>query len=150
MNEADKRHFWEMLQGLATSTKSEITVGVLKVYWLTLGHIPRADFDKAVKRAVDECEWFPSVAELLEFAGRRPRARGPHYLRRAEDELERIETCQFHTKSHPAKPAPRFVPWCRKCRRLALAANGKGRPQPLGELLQAAALAPLDPGGEQK
>lgn len=147
MRESDKRHFWEMLQGLAASTKSAITTGVLKVYWMTLQDLTLQEFNRAIARAVEECEFFPSVAELRTFAGKQKWKPQPHYLQPAEDELERIETCQFHHKT-PKVAAPDPVAWCRKCKRLRLAAEGKGKPQALGELMEVAGLLP--PGDERR
>lgn len=150
MQESDKRHFWEMLQGLAVSAKSEVTAAVLKVYWMTLSDIPLEDFNKAVKRAALEGQFFPSVKEFREFAGHGVKKPEPAYLRPAEDELERIETCQFHTRA-PQMPSVEHVPWCRKCRRLRIAgAPGRGNAQSIGELLQVRALAPLDPEGTRR
>jgi hypothetical protein len=151
MQESDKRHFWEMLQGLGVSARGgEVTAPVLKVYWLALNDLPREDFDKAIKRALDDCDYFPSVKELRKFAGHGKKPPEPAYLRPAEDELERIETCQFHTRA-PQAPSTDYVPWCRKCRRLRIAgANGRGHAQSIGELLQVKAMAPLDPEGERR
>jgi hypothetical protein len=142
MDDPDKKHFAEMLEGLATSTKGKLTTGVLKVYWLTLKDIPREHFDAGIGRAVAECEFFPSVAELRALSGHGKQKPQPHYLRPVEDELERIETCQAHTRDPHARAD--FVPWCRKCRRLRIAAAGAGQPQTIGELLQVKALAPLE------
>lgn len=145
MHTSDKRHFWEMLQGLAGSTRAgEVTTLMLKAYWMGLEDLPVNAFDVAIGRALKECTFFPSVKELREFAGHAVKKPEPAYLRPIDDELERIETCQFHTKT-PDVQAQDYVSWCRKCRRLRISANGKGRPQAIGELLQARALAPLDP-----
>jgi hypothetical protein len=150
MQESDKRHFWEMLQGLAASTKGELTTAVLRVYWLALSDLSVQEFDAAIRRALLECQFFPSVMELRKFAGHGKKPPEPAYLRPADDELERIETCQFHTRA-PQAPSTDYVPWCRKCRRLRIAgANGRGHAQSIGELLQVKALAPLDPEGERR
>lgn len=147
MQTSDRRHFWEMLQGLASGTKGgEMTEAKLKAYWLGLEDITREQFDTGIKRALRECEFFPSVKELRELSGHKKAPPVPHYLRPAEDELERIETCGYHTKHGPAAVAPDYVPWCRKCRRGKLASDGAGKPQSLGEVMQQVGLVALEGG----
>lgn len=141
MQASDKRHFWEMIQGLASGTRGgEVTTASLKAYWLGLEDLTREQFDTAIKRALRECDFLPSPKELRDLAGVKKPAPVPHYLRPVEDELERIETCSYHVANGAAggvKPAPDFVPWCRKCKRQALMSERGGPPKALGELLAA-------------
>jgi hypothetical protein len=147
MQESDKRHFWEMLQGLASGPRGgEMTTAKLKAFWLGLEDLTREQFDTAIKRALRECDFFPSPKELRDLAGVKKPTPTPHYLRPAEDELERIETCNYHTQHGPASVAPDYVPWCRKCRRRKLAADGAGKPQSLGEVMQQVGLVALEGG----
>jgi hypothetical protein len=137
-----------LLAGLASSLNKDTTDPLLKIYWVGLGDLPIAEVETAIVKAARECQFMPTVKQLRDFAGRGVKPPVPHYLNPVEDELERIETCQFHVAHPPAESAPERVPWCRKCRRLALAANGAGRPQAIGEILQQAGLVPL-PGGRR-
>lgn len=150
MQASDKRHFWEMLQGLAVSVKAaEVTVGMLKAYWLGLEDLALAAFDTAIKRAMRECDFFPSVKELRAFAGQKTRTQPlPHYFQPADNELERIETCQYHVKHGPAVVAPDYVPWCRKCKRKKLEAAPRGETRALGEVLETAGYTPQN--GERR
>lgn len=47
----------------------EITEATVGVYALALDDLADAELDRAVKRALRECRFFPSPAELREFAG---------------------------------------------------------------------------------
>lgn len=141
----DRQHFGDMLRGLAVAVKGgQVTTAVLEIYWMRFKSIPRKDFDKAIGRASGECDYFPSLNELLAMAGHKQQRPGPAYLQPADNELERIETCSYHVEHGGTKTAPISVPWCRKCRRLELAATVDRRSAAtVGELLQVAGVAPL-------
>lgn len=146
----DKQHFAEMLAALNTGgLKADVTRGMLKVYWMGLSDLPLDDFDKAVGRALQECEFFPTVAKLRELGGHKVKKPEPGYLRPVEGELERIETCQFHVKT-PGVTAPSPVSWCRKCKRLRIAAERGGAPSRLDDMLHTfGLLPPLEKEGQK-
>ena len=132
----DKQHFGDMLQGLSAAIgKGEVTKGVLQVYWMTLKDIPVEDFDAAIGKAAQGRDWFPTVSELRDLAGHKKPGVVPHYLQPADVELERVETCNYHTANGPMAVAPSYVPWCRKCKRHQALAERGGPPKELGELL---------------
>lgn len=133
----------KMLAVLAANFRTEVTDMQREAYDMGLSDVSMDALAKAGMRALRECKFMPTVAELRELAGK---AKGgdkqPHYFKLAEDELERIETCQYHVKHGPAVVAPDYVVWCRKCKRKKLEAAPRGETRALGEMLDMAGYAP--------
>ena len=73
----DKALFATLLAGLAAALRAELTEPQLEVMWLALRDLTRGELETAVRRAVMECTFFPSVAEMIKLAGRTQR-RYPH------------------------------------------------------------------------
>lgn len=73
---ADRTLFGTLLAGLAAELRAELTKAQLEVMWLGLQDLTREELELATRRALLECKFFPSVAELRELAGKpRPRRR---------------------------------------------------------------------------
>lgn len=76
MNKNDDVRFVELMTILAASFRQEVGQATLEGYSIGLGDTPIDAIELAVKRAIRECKFFPSVAELRELAGEmRPEVR---------------------------------------------------------------------------
>lgn len=64
----DRQAFGLTIQGLAANFRVEQTEPLLHVMWMGLEDIPVDRFLAAAKRALKECEFMPSVAELRKLA----------------------------------------------------------------------------------
>ncbi len=129
-----------MLGVLAANFRMELTDLQREAYDMGLSDVPTDAFAKMGTRALRECKFMPSVAELRELAGvkKNQQAPTPHYYKSADDELERQETCSYHREHGPSAVAPDFIWWCRKCKRGKLAAAPRGETRALGEMLEEA------------
>lgn len=133
----------KMLGVLVANYRGELTDLQREAYVMGLADIDMDTLAKAGMRALRECKFMPTVAELRELAGKGKEAsKLPPYFKPIEDELERVETCQWHTKNGAASVAPDYVPWCRKCKRGKLAAAPRGETRALGEMLETAGYTP--------
>src|SRR3954470_14836140 len=70
MTESDRKPFADLVTGLAVNFRQEVSLALRQAYWLGLGDLPMESITVAVTRALRECEFMPSVAELRKFAGR--------------------------------------------------------------------------------
>lgn len=133
----------KMLGVLAANFRIDLTDMQREAYELGLSDVVMDALAKAGMRALRECKFMPTVAELRELAGKgKGTDKQPHYFAPADSELERIETCQYHVKHGPAVVAPDYVVWCRKCKRKKLEAAPRGETRALGEMLETAGYAP--------
>lgn len=64
----DREAFGLTIQGLAANFRVEETEALLHVMWMGLEDMPIDRFLAAAKRALKECEFMPSVAELRRLA----------------------------------------------------------------------------------
>lgn len=76
MEKNDDVRFVELMTILAASFRQEVGQATLEGYSIGLGDTPIDAIELAVKRAIRECKFFPSVSELRELAGEmRPEVR---------------------------------------------------------------------------
>jgi len=111
---SDGERFTILIQAMAATFRADVTPALLEGYWMGLEDVPIERVERAVRRGIKECEFMPAAFKLRELV-----AGGPAYYQPAEAQLEAIETCAFHSRRECVGKAPEFVPWCRKCKRLA-------------------------------
>lgn len=114
-----RQRFAEALHALALTFRVEDSLALYDAYWMGLDDIELPALEKAVRRAMRECEYMPTVAVLRSLAGRPPpsKALPPYYdSERLAREMEALETCEWH-RVHPREKRAEKVRWCRKCLR---------------------------------
>jgi hypothetical protein len=114
----DGEKFTILIQAMAATFRADVTPALLEGYWMGLEDLAIERIEAAVRRGIRECEFMPAAYKLREMV-----SGGPDYYQPAERQLEQIETCAFHTTRECVGKAPQFVPWCRKCKRLARLAS---------------------------
>lgn len=85
MTKSDEAKFVALMSGMAMSYRQEIGEPLLAVWWAALEDLDFATLAAAVNKAVRECEFMPSVAELRNIA----RPKRVHY-EHCDDVIARI------------------------------------------------------------
>jgi len=69
-NNVDKIKFGEIFAYMCIAfPEADIGKETMQVYYEFLGHYPEETLKGAIKRVIEECKWFPKVAEIRSFAG---------------------------------------------------------------------------------
>lgn len=87
MTDADNSVCVGLVQALAAVFRVDPTEALLTGYWLGLSDLPLPVVSAGVQRALRECQFMPSVAELRKLAGHGKREITPPYLKRWRDPL---------------------------------------------------------------
>lgn len=69
MNEKDKERFSVLVHALSATCNRECDEALLMGYWIGLSDLEWSAFETACKRAIRECKFMPSPAELRQMAG---------------------------------------------------------------------------------
>jgi hypothetical protein len=69
MNRADYPKFAIAISGMAATFRQEVTEAILTGYRMGLDDLPIESIERAVARALQDCRFMPSVAELRDLAG---------------------------------------------------------------------------------
>lgn len=68
MNQNDLAEFGRLITGMGLAFRQEITTPLLTAYRMGLDDKPLDRIRHAIARAIRECKWMPTVAELREMA----------------------------------------------------------------------------------
>lgn len=68
MRETDKPKLIALLTILGEAFRQSVSEVTLQAYWMGLADLPADLLGKAVQRAIRQCKFFPSVAELRQFS----------------------------------------------------------------------------------
>ena len=69
MIDSDKRHFADMIGGLAETFGRKLSKAGLLAYWIGLKDLDVSEVDQACGAALQACKFMPTVAELRELCG---------------------------------------------------------------------------------
>lgn len=69
MNDRDKKKLAELITLLAEAFRQAVTPATLLAYHIGLKDLPIATLEPAIEKAIRECKFMPSVAELRALAG---------------------------------------------------------------------------------
>jgi hypothetical protein len=75
MEVRDKQNFGVLIQGLAANFRAEMSDAQVAIMWLGLGDLSLGEMETATRRALLECRFMPTVAELRERCGRHSKLR---------------------------------------------------------------------------
>jgi hypothetical protein len=90
MRPSEREKFAVGLRALGAVFRTEVTEALIEGYWLGLDDVELTPLGQAMRRAIRECKFMPSPAELREFAGMGKHRKTPEWKGIGSAERARI------------------------------------------------------------